>query len=74
MLEIAVQVNVTSKTQAQFADQLLELVILKTGVLDYQLTAHQMHILWMAHHVTTMRLIASQENARHTMHNARHTS
>ena len=74
MLESAVRVSVTSKIQAQFADLLLGHVILKIGVLDCHLTAQEIHILWMAHHVTMMKPTAIQENARHMMHSAKHIS
>ena len=74
MLESAVQVSVASKMPAQFADLLLGHVILKIGVLDCHLTAQEMHILWMAHHVTIMKHIATQEYARHMIHSAKHIS
>ena len=74
MLESAVRVSVASKMQAQFADLLLGHVILKIDVLDCHLTAQEMHTLWMAHHVTMIKLTVTQENARHMMHSAKHTS
>ena len=74
MLESAVRVSAASKMQAQFADLLLGHVILKIGVLDSHLTAQEIYILWMAHHVTMMRPIATQEYAIHMMHSAKHIS
>ena len=74
MLESAVQVSVASKMQAWFADLLLGHVTLKIGVVDCHLTAQEIYILWMAHHVMMMRHIATQENARHMMHSAKHIS
>ena len=74
MLESAAQVSVVSKMPAQFADLLLDHAILKISVLDCHLTAQEMHILWMAHHVTMMRPIATQEYARRMMHSAKHIS
>ena len=74
MLESAVRVSVTSKIQAQFADLLLGHVILKIGVLDCHLIAQEIYSLWMAHHVMMIRPTATQENARHMMHSAKHIS
>ena len=72
MLESAAQVSVASKMPAQFADLLLGHVILKIGVMDCHLTAQEIYILWMAHHVTMMKNIATQEYARLMMHSAKH--
>ena len=74
ILEGAVQVSVSSKMQVWFADLLQGHVILKIGVLDCHLTAQEMNILWMAHHVTITRPIATRENAKHMMHSAKHIS
>ena len=74
ILEGVVQVSVASKMRAWFADLLQGHVILKIGVLDCHLTAQETNILWMDHHVTMMRPIATQENARHMMHSAKHIS
>ena len=73
-LESVARVSVASEMPAQFADLLLGHVILKIDVLDCHLTAQEMHILWMAHHVTMMRPTATQENARRMMHSAKHIS
>ena len=66
--------SVASKMPAHFADLLMGHVILKIGVRDCHLTAQEIAILWMAHHVTMMKHIATQENARHMMHSAKHIS